>query len=291
MSQSIVQLVNGLPEDNLTVSVLKALDFVVPGEWQNLVGFENTISVISGETDMNEIRKIREKVIKIYEDPKEGYKTAIWIYQTVEKTDTAIGAAAIADKIGDMFSFIPILDKITPKADTLQTVDLSLKMIGELIAYSKMNKISINPQEFAKALRENYRDAALMRMAALVTIDGLIPLGPDFLSKIHDTLSGKGTRQLENNPSFNAIRNYIPDSDKLGFINETFEAVQGWIENLISSVGLTPETLLSHLSDFIKFSDDKLDYVAAFLDTGTNYYEHTGIQTVARKLIEKAINN
>jgi hypothetical protein len=31
-----------------------------------------------------------------------------------------------------------------------------------------------------------------------------------------------------------------------------------------------------------------LDYVAAFLDMSTNYYEHTGIQTVARRVIEQA---
>jgi hypothetical protein len=45
---------------------------------------------------------------------------------------------------------------------------------------------------------------------------------------------------------------------------------------------------MSHLKSFIDFSDDKLDYVAAFLDLSTNYYEHTGTQTVARRLIDRA---
>jgi hypothetical protein len=35
-------------------------------------------------------------------------------------------------------------------------------------------------------------------------------------------------------------------------------------------------------------SDSKLDYLAAFLDVTTNYYEHTGTQTLARRLIERA---
>jgi hypothetical protein len=35
-------------------------------------------------------------------------------------------------------------------------------------------------------------------------------------------------------------------------------------------------------------ADSKLDYVAAFLDMSTNYYEHTGTQTVARNLILRA---
>ncbi|NER51175.1 MAG: hypothetical protein F6J92_31790 [Symploca sp. SIO1A3] len=44
MSESIVELVDNLPTDNLTVKVLNALDFIVPGQWENLVGFDNTIS-------------------------------------------------------------------------------------------------------------------------------------------------------------------------------------------------------------------------------------------------------
>ena len=47
MSQSIFKLVDELPKDNLTVKSLKALDFVIPGEWKNLVGFENTIRTVT----------------------------------------------------------------------------------------------------------------------------------------------------------------------------------------------------------------------------------------------------
>jgi hypothetical protein len=39
------------------------------------------------------------------------------------------------------------------------------------------------------------------------------------------------------------------------------------------------------VGSFIQIADDNLDFVAAFLDQSTNYYEHTGIQTVTRKLI------
>jgi len=38
----------------------------------------------------------------------------------------------------------------------------------------------------------------------------------------------------------------------------------------------------------VDIADDKLDYVAAFLDMTTNYFEHTGTQSVARRLIERA---
>ena len=58
MSKSIFELVDQLPKDNMTVKALRALDFVVPGEWNNLVGFENTIRTVTGETDEELIQQI-----------------------------------------------------------------------------------------------------------------------------------------------------------------------------------------------------------------------------------------
>jgi hypothetical protein len=37
-------------------------------------------------------------------------------------------------------------------------------------------------------------------------------------------------------------------------------------------------------------ADDKLDYIASFLDMLTNYFEHTGTQTLAIRMIERAVN-
>ena len=41
MSESIAELVDGLDESSVTVHVLHALDFVVPGEWENLIGLSS----------------------------------------------------------------------------------------------------------------------------------------------------------------------------------------------------------------------------------------------------------
>ncbi len=46
MKDSIVELLDELPSDNMTVKVINALDFVVPGEWENVVGCDNTIEVV-----------------------------------------------------------------------------------------------------------------------------------------------------------------------------------------------------------------------------------------------------
>lgn len=286
MAESIVDLVDNLPSNNMTVKVLKALNYIVPGEWENVVGFDNTIGKITGETKPKKINKIREKAIELYDDKKNGYQTAIWLYQTLDSTDKAVAAAALADKVGDAFSFIPFLKQLTPKADTLQSIDLKLKLVAELIAYCKLNGLTLSPQKFAASLKENYQNEALMRMVALVCIDGVLPLGANFVSKIENDITQR--ENLENNPAFSAVTQLIPSSDKKGFINESFLAVENWMSNLTNSVGLNRESISSHMSNFIQIADDKLDYLAAFLDTSTNYFEHTGIQTVARKLIKQA---
>ncbi|MDY7007464.1 MAG: hypothetical protein SWX82_26920 [Cyanobacteriota bacterium] len=289
MSDSIIDLLDQLPSDNLTIKTLNALDFVVPGEWENVVGCDRTIEVIAGETDPERVLEIRKKAIELYNDAENGYQGAMWFYNLVDKVDGALGTAAMASKIGEKIGFMSFLSRITPKADTSQSIDLCLKIVAELIAYSKLNGLPIlNPGEFVGKLREEYSGPSLMRMATLVCIDGLLPLGPDFLQKVQGTLEEQGEGALAENPAFDAISATIPEDDKVGFITNTFEAVKGWMDNLIGSAGLTPEMIFEKIGDFAEFSDDSLDFVAAFLDQSTNYFSHTGTQSVARKLIQRA---
>ena len=56
MSQSIVELVDSLPTDNITVKVLKTISTFVPGKWENLVGFDNTITAVTGAIAPQEIQ-------------------------------------------------------------------------------------------------------------------------------------------------------------------------------------------------------------------------------------------
>jgi hypothetical protein len=292
MDKSIIQLVNELPNDNITVKVLKALDFVAPGQWTNLLGFDNSVRAITGETDANVIQKISDRATTLYNDPQQGYQTAIKLYQTIDKADMAMATAALASKVGEKIAFLSFLNNITPKADVTQTIDLVLKIAIEIIAFSKLNGIpQPNPQEFANSLGNHYQDASLMRMVALVCIDGILPLGPDFLGKIQAIMTSTDTSAITQNPLFSTISSTLPGNntnDKLGFITQGFNSVQGWMGNLVSKTGVTPQSISSNLGNFIQFADDNLDFVAAFLDQTTNYYEHTGIQTVARKLILQA---
>ena len=291
MSKPIYEIVDELPTSGMTVTLLKSLDFVVPGQWQNITGFDNTIRVVTGETDEQMIQQIGERAIQLYNDKSQGYQTALWIYDAVGKGSGALGAAALANKFGENFSFLSFLNRLTPKADTAQAIDLSVKLVAEIVAYCKINGIpgdSIG--EFVSALAD-YSGESLMRMATLVSVDALLPLGPDFIEKVGSTIGDLTTDELQKNQTFDQINNEIPGGDtssKLGFIGESFRSVSNWMGSFVSSRNLTQEGVASSLKKYIDITDNKLDYVSAFLDMTTNYYEHTGVQTLARRLTERA---
>jgi hypothetical protein len=292
VSKPIFELVDELPTSGLTVSMLNSLDFVAPGQWKNTVGFVNTIKTVTGETDEDLIQQIGERAIYLYNDRSQGYQRAMWLYQTVDRTDTALGAAALANKVGEKIPLLGFLNNVTPKADKAQTIDLSLKLVTELVAFCQINGIpgdSIG--DFVASLRE-YSGESLIRMVALVCVDGLIPLGPNFIDKALSGLNQTNPQELEQNSTFQGIKDAIPGNNagsKLNFIGESFDSVKGWMNGLVASKNLTPQTVVGHLQNFIQLTDDKLDYLAAFLDMSTNYYEHTGTQTLARRLIERAV--
>ncbi|MBD2567166.1 hypothetical protein [Anabaena lutea] len=292
MSKSIFELVDELPTSNLTVSMLRSLDFVAPGEWQNTVGFVNTIKTVTGEDDDSLIQQIGERAIYLFNDKSQGYQTALWLYQTVDGTDKALGAAALANKVGESIPLLGFLNSITPKPDKAQTIDLTLKVVAELVAFCQINGIpgdSIG--DFVASLGE-YSGESLIRMVALICVDGLIPLGPDFINKALSGISQMSPQDLGQNSTFQNIKNTIPgnnDAGKLNFIGESFDSVKGWMSGIVAANDLTPQKVVGNLQNFVQLADDKLDYLAAFLDVATNYYEHTGTQTLARRLIERAV--
>lgn len=292
MSKAIYELVDQLPTGGITVMALKSLDFVVPKQWQNLVGFDNTIRAVTGETDEALIQQIGERAVTLYNDKSQGYQRALWLYQTVDSASGALGAAAMANKIGQDISFLGVLKNLTPKPEKAQSIDLCVKLVVELVAFCQINGIpgdSIG--DFLAALGD-YGGESLMRMAALVCFDGLIPLGPDFALKGLSSIKQMSPSDLDHNQTFKGVKDLIPGGNtagQLSFITESFESTKGWIDNFVGSHNLTPDKVVNNLTKFVEISKDKLDYLGAFMDMYVKYYEHTGIQTLARRLIERAV--
>jgi len=293
MSQSISELVNDLPNRGVTTYVLNALDFVVPGEWDNVTDFEEMTRIITRESDPALINAVIKRADELYADTSNGYQRAMWLYGITDKMDRALGAAAFADKVGERIGFLSFLSRLTPKADTAQTLDFSLKMIIELVSFCAVNGIpgdSIG--DFVESLADYSKDSK-MRMAALVCLDGLVPLGPDFAERALSTLDRMSTNDLAENDTYQRIKDALPGidtGDHLAFIGKGMNSVRGWVDGFVGDRELTQEKVVENLQRFIEVSDDKLDYFGAFLDMSTNYYTHTGTQSVARSIIERSVN-
>lgn len=291
MSDPINVLVDKLPTGGLTVSALRLLDFAIPGEWQNLTGFDHTIQAVTGEKDATRLRRIRERAIALYSDPTQGYQRAIRIYQTAQMGGTALGTAALAGKVGEKISLLSFLDKLTPKADVTQAIDFCVKLVAEGMAYGQLHGLPLLDFNQFNVVLSRYHHEALMRITALIAFDALVPFGPDFLDRIQTLINNLTQSDLQQNQTFKQVGEVIPGNDsnsKLNFVTNSFNAAKEWIQQFTTSHGLTSDRVLGNLRSVVDFSDDKLDYLAAFTDVTVGYFSHTGIQTVARRVIEQA---
>lgn len=286
----IYQLLEELPKSSVTVTVLNTLDYIVPGSWQNITNFEEMIRVTTGEDDQSVVQAIGEKAIELYNDPSNGYQRAVWVYQMVDSVDKVAGAAALANKLANRWSF-GFLERITPKADNAQAVDAALKFAAELATFCLINGLpGDSVSDFAASLLDNSKED-IMRIAAWLAIDCVIPFGPNAISMLLDGVQKIQSGELANNGIFKNLQRFLPGGSvdaQRQLIQNNLEASSGFLGNFIASKGLQQGDLLSRVRHYVDIADDKLDYVGAILDMATNYYEHTGIQTTARRVIVRA---
>ncbi|MEL6181586.1 MAG: hypothetical protein AAFS10_21690, partial [Myxococcota bacterium] len=200
MSRSIKAALEKLPKSGVTVTVLSTLDYVVPGEWKNITDWETMITEVTGVTDPVQVARIGQKAEELFQSSETYYSTALTIFETVDTLDKAVAAAALASKVGETFSFLSFLDRMTPKANTTQAVDAGVKFVAEIVAFGMLNGMpSMNDMGgFLESLKA-YGKADVMRLAAWATIDGLLPLGPEFMTTISTTIGGMASSRLGNN--------------------------------------------------------------------------------------------
>lgn len=286
--KTIEDYINKLPTGGLTVKALQALDFVAPGEWENPTNFDQLLRTVTRETDPAFLDGVKKRALALWNDQHQGYQKALDIYTRVDTVAEGLGLASLAEKVGEDVKLLSFLDKLTPKHETSQTIDLSVKIISELLGFVKVNGIPGDGiGDFVKALEE-YAGEAKIRMAAIVAFDGLIPLGPEFLSKGVDAVRSLTVDKLEQNSVFQQIKHHLPGGNAVDFVQRGFEATTGWMEQFVGANQLSREGIAGKLKGFIDFSEDKLDYLGALLDVGVHYFSHTGTQSVATRLIERA---
>lgn len=290
--ETIFEVVDNLPEKSVTTLMLQGLDTIIPGEWSHVHGFERMVTAVTGTTDPQQIAVLRERVQNVYTS-NQNYARAVNLYRLVDKADIALGAAALANRLGERIQFLSLLHRLTPKADTTQALDLAVKLACEAVGFTMLKGLKHdNLKAFGDSLAE-YGGVSLMRLTALVCVDGVIPLGPDFAATVNGLLKRSRPVALQESAVFKRVSPLIPGGDLNGqmkFVQGTLDAASGWTDRFVKSKGLTREAVINNLGKFIEISDEVLDYLGAFLDASTNYMEYTGVQTVARTLIEQAVS-
>lgn len=294
---SVITALEALPTSGLTITALQTLDKAIPGEWQNVTLFDQLASDATGQTHPAVLAAVRERAAKL-ELEHAHYGRALQIFQLIDTADQVAAGAAVASKAADlagsMFGSLSFLKQYTPKPDTTQAVDAGLKLVAEALAFGLVNGMPTTEpgalKRFAGAL-EDYGRYDLMRIAAWVVFDGLVPLGPDFLSRITGTLKDAAGSSLTDNPVFSQLSGQLPgktSQDKRSFLIDTVDTTTDWVGRFIADKKLTQQGALKQLSGVFGVADSGLDYLAAAIDASTAYTSHTGTQTVARALARQA---
>lgn len=292
MSKPIYDLMDELPRRSLTVGLLHAMDWVVPGEYVNLVGFEDTIRAITGETDPDYVKKVGVRAIELFNDTTQGYQRGLWIYQAADSIQGLSGFASFVEQVSNKVGFLKWMGKLTPKSETTQTIDLAVKLVAEVVGFCTVNGMpGDSVGEFVESLTD-YRHEAKMRLATMIAVDGVLPLGPDFLSKAIDLLnSSKTVKELKDNDRFQRMRGMIPGdavTEQVGFIQKSMDAMQGFVTKFVSDNNITQNRVLDSVKGISDKYEGTMDFIAAALDLTCDYFEHTGIQSVTRSLITRA---
>jgi hypothetical protein len=290
MSESIHQLLESLPQSSLTTHVLGALDYLVPGEWQNITSFEAMIGSVTGESDPQVIQAVGEKALALWFDDSTGYSRAATIYQAMDSGSTVAGAAAMANMLGSRFEVFSFLQDVTPKPDTVQSIDAAAKLAAELAAFCSMNGLpGDSVGDFVNSLVSAGKEDS-MRLAAWLSLDCVLPLGPDFLSKLMGRVQEISEGELMDNRLFRFVADHLPGdiAAKKNLLLGTLDGAAGHLTQMVQDKAISQEGILARVREYVEVADDKLDMVAAALDMSTNYFEHTGIQTVARRVVTRA---
>jgi hypothetical protein len=283
------RLLEELPSTNLTTLVLRGLDYVVPGQWENVTNLEEMIKKVTGEEDQGIIQQVGERAITLYTDSSQGYQRAIQVFTLVDSVGTMAGAVTMTHQLGERFNW-DLLKDHTPKPDTAQAIDAGIKFAAELVTFTLTNGIpGDSVGDFARAVQQ-YEKEDVMRLAAWLAFDCVLPLGPGFFSKILGALNDFTEDQLANHPRFAKIAGYLPGGigEQKALVIRNLEEQQGHLEGFVNEKGITQESLLERVKGWVDASDAKLDLVSSMIDVMTDYFEHTGVQSVARRVVSRA---
>lgn len=288
---TVLERLDRLPRRDLTVLALKGISTLVPGDWQNITSANALIASVMGSDDPALIAQVRERADTLSRARHEGYGRALSLYDAVNRSQKAAGGLRLLANVGGVLPLIKRVANLTPTSDTLQAVDLGLKVAAEMLAFTQVNGLPGDSfAEFGASLNE-YAGEARVRMAALICFDALLPLGDQALQRLDDLLGQVGQKELRLSPAYAGMAAMIPgrgDGAHLSFLRRGVDQWLGWAGGYASSLGLSGQKAVRALETTLGPWQGGFEQLATFLDAFTDTYQHTGVQAVARRLVERA---
>jgi len=288
---SVLERLDRLPRRNLTVLAIKGLSTLVPGGWKNITSADGLIADVLGSSDPELIRQVRERADALSRARHEGYGRALSLYDAVNRSQKAAGGLRLLANVGGALPLVKRVADLTPISETLQAADLSLKVAAEMLAFTQVNGLPGDSfGDFAAALNE-YAGEARVRMAALICFDALLPLGDQALERLDALLGKAGKGDLRQLPAYAGMASMLPgrgDDAHLGFLRQGVDQWLGWAEGFVGQLGLTGQKAVRALETTLGPWQGGFEQMATFLDAFTDTYQHTGVQAVARRLVERA---
>jgi len=291
MSATVLERLERLPRRNLTVLALRGISTLVPGGWQNQTSPEALIRDVLGSDDLDLVQQVRARADELSRARHEGYRRALSLYDAVNRSQKAAGGLRVLANVAGALPLVKRLAVLTPASQTLQAVDLSLKVAAEMLAFTQVNGLPGDSfAAFGDSLRE-YSGEARVRMAALVCFDALLPLGDNALHRLDGLLGQVGSRELHQLPSYAGMASLLPgrgDAAHLSFVRRGVDQWLGWADGFVGELGLSGQRAVRALETTIGPWHGGMEQLATFLDAFTDTYSHTGVQAVARRLVERA---
>ncbi|MFY7695535.1 MAG: hypothetical protein ACOVQK_04250 [Cyanobium sp.] len=291
MSATVLERLERLPRRNLTVLSLRGISTLVPGGWRNVTSAEELISEVLGTSDPELMQQVRDRADQLSRARHEGYTRAMSLYDAVNRSQKAAGGLRVLANVTGGLPLVKRLANLTPPTDTLQAADLSLKVASEMLAFTQVNGLPGNSFSDFRASLNEYAGEAKVRMAALVCFDALLPLGDQALERMDGLLGRVGHQELRQLPAYAGMAAMIPgrgDEAHLSFLRRGVDTWLDWAGGFTSQLGLTSQRAVRALETTIGPWQGGFQQLAIFLDAFTDTYQHTGVQAVARRLVERA---
>jgi len=291
MSATVLERLERLPRRNLTVLSLRGISTLVPGGWRNVTSAEELISEVLGTSDPELMQQVRQRADQLSRARHEGYTRAMSLYDAVNRSQKAAGGLRVLANVTGGLPLVKRLANLTPPTDTLQAADLSLKVASEMLAFTQVNGLPGNSFSDFRASLNEYAGEAKVRMAALVCFDALLPLGDQALERMDGLLGRVGHQELRQLPAYAGMASMIPgrgDDAHLNFLRRGVDTWLDWAGGFTGQLGLTSQRAVRALETTLGPWQGGFQQLAIFLDAFTDTYQHTGVQAVARRLVDRA---